>query len=38
MRINSRIRTKNSRSFVSVDSLDIATGMIFKIQYRRCSR
>ena len=38
MRINSRIRTKNSRSFVSVDSLDLATGMVFKVQYRRCSR
>ncbi|MCK5917976.1 MAG: DUF4360 domain-containing protein [Cocleimonas sp.] len=37
MRINSRIRTKNSRSLISVDSLDIKTGMIFKIQYRRCS-
>ncbi|MCK5897329.1 MAG: DUF4360 domain-containing protein [Cocleimonas sp.] len=38
LRINSRIRTKNKRSFVSVDSLDLKTGMIFKIQYRRCSR
>ncbi len=38
MRINSRIRTKNNRSFISVDSLDLATGMIFKVQYRRCSR
>jgi hypothetical protein len=38
MRINSRIRTKSNHSSISVDSLDLKTGIIFKIQYRRCSR
>ena len=36
MRINSRIRTKTRNSFISVDSLDLSTGMVFQLQYRRC--
>ena len=36
MRINSRIIAKGRRSSVSVDSLDLANGMLFHLQYRRC--
>lgn len=36
MRINSRIRTKNRQSSISVDSLDLANGVMFHLQYRRC--
>lgn len=36
MRINSRILTNSKKSSVSVDSLDLANGMIFRLQYRKC--
>ncbi len=36
MRVNTRIRTRGRHSSVSVDSLDLNTGMIFQLQYRRC--
>jgi hypothetical protein len=36
MRINSRIRTSNKHSSVSVDSLDLTTGVVFHLQYRKC--
>ncbi len=36
MRINSRIRTKNRYSSISVDSLDLSNGVVFHLQYRRC--
>lgn len=36
MRVNTRIRTKGRNSYVSLDSLDLSTGMIFQLQYRRC--
>lgn len=36
MRINSRVRTKTGRSSISVDSLDLASGVVFHLQYRRC--
>jgi hypothetical protein len=38
MRINSRIRTKKRNSSITVDSLDLKTGMIFQITYRKCSK
>ncbi|HPY40049.1 MAG TPA: DUF4360 domain-containing protein [Thiolinea sp.] len=38
LRINSRIRTKNNRSSISVDSLDLNNGMIFHLQYRQCNQ
>ena len=37
LRINSRIRTKNSRSSISVDSLDLNNGMVFHLQYKKCN-
>ncbi len=36
MRINSRIRTKDRYSNISVDSLDLSNGVVFHLQYRRC--
>lgn len=36
LRINSRIRTLNKRSMISVDSLDLNNGMIFQLQYKKC--
>lgn len=36
MRINSRVRTKSRGSSVSVDSLDLSNGMVFRLQYRKC--
>jgi hypothetical protein len=36
MRINSRIRTKNNGSSVSVDSLDLTNGVVFHLKYRKC--
>lgn len=38
MRINSRIRTNNKRSSVSVDSLDLKKGVVFHLKYRKCHR
>ncbi|WP_298612774.1 DUF4360 domain-containing protein [uncultured Thiothrix sp.] len=37
LRINSRIRTKNSKSSISVDSLDLNNGMVFQLQYKKCN-
>ncbi|TXH77372.1 MAG: DUF4360 domain-containing protein [Thiothrix sp.] len=37
LRINSRIRTLNNNSSISVDSLDLNNGMIFHLQYRQCN-
>lgn len=37
LRINSRIRTKNNGSSISVDSLDLNNGMVFHLQYRKCN-
>lgn len=37
LRINSRIRTINNNSSISVDSLDLNNGMILHLQYRRCN-
>lgn len=36
MRINSRIRTRNKHSSISVDSLDLTNGVVFQLQYRQC--
>ncbi|MCK5897022.1 MAG: DUF4360 domain-containing protein [Cocleimonas sp.] len=36
MRINSRVRTFGKRSSISVDSLDLSSGVVFHVQYRRC--
>ncbi|MCK5902244.1 MAG: DUF4360 domain-containing protein [Cocleimonas sp.] len=36
MRINSRIRTRGKNSSISVDSLDLNSGVVFKLQYRQC--
>lgn len=37
MRINSRIRTANKNSFITIDSLDLSKGLVLNLQYRRCS-
>lgn len=37
LRINSRIRTVNNSSSISVDSLDLNNGMILHLQYNRCN-
>ncbi len=36
LRIQSRIRTKNNGSSISVDSLDLNNGMVFQLQYKKC--
>jgi hypothetical protein len=36
MRINSRIRTRSRGSSISVDSLDLSSGVVFHLKYRRC--
>lgn len=36
LRINSRIRTKNDHSSISLDSLDLNNGVIFHLQYQPC--
>lgn len=36
LRVNSRIMTNTSRSSISVDSLDLQNGIVFKLQYRPC--
>ncbi|PID49770.1 MAG: hypothetical protein CR991_04950 [Proteobacteria bacterium] len=36
LRINSRIRTYNRSSLISVDSLDLNNGMVFHLQYQPC--
>ncbi|WP_020395189.1 DUF4360 domain-containing protein [Thiolinea disciformis] len=36
LRVNSRIMTKTNKSSISVDSLDLQNGIIFKLQYKPC--
>ena len=36
MRINSRIRAHGRHSSISVDSLDLSSGVVFHLKYRRC--
>lgn len=36
LRVNSRIMTNNSKSSISLDSLDLQNGIVFKLQYRPC--
>lgn len=36
LRVNSRIMSKSNNSSISVDSLDLQNGIVFKLQYRPC--